>query len=78
MVKWLIETACEEFKENPGRPFIIAFMILLIIAAIFLALGNEFLANKFAEYAYYNLVLGVVLQLIAIIKEERRKSKVKK
>ncbi len=58
--------------ENWGAPFIVAFMILLITAAIYLAYGNEAKANKLAEYAYYNLVIGVLLQLVSLIKEERK------
>ena len=59
-------------KENPGAPFIIGFMIELIAAAISLSLGYEDLANDFAEIAYYFLVIGVILQLIAFVIEERR------
>jgi len=56
------------FMENWGAPFIITFMILLSSAAIYLTMGNESLANKLAEYAYYALVVGVILQLAAYIK----------
>jgi len=59
-------------KENWGAPFIIVFMILLIIAAGYLAIGNEGFANDIAVYAYYSLVIGVVLQLASYIKYERR------
>ena len=58
------------FLENWGAPFIITFMILLTTATAHLSLGNEPLANKLAEYAYYALVIGVILQLIAYIKYE--------
>ncbi|MCS7385828.1 MAG: hypothetical protein NDF55_03670 [archaeon GB-1867-005] len=61
------------FLENWGAPFIITFMILLITAAAYLALGNELTANKLAEYAYYNLVAGVLLQLAYFIREERKR-----
>jgi len=56
-----------------GAPFIIAFIILLIVCAGFLALGNGALANEVAVYAYYSLVVGVVLQLATFIRDERRK-----
>jgi len=56
-----------------GDPFIIAFIILLIVCAGILAFGNEALANEVAVYAYYSLVVGVVLQLAAFIRDERRK-----
>ena len=53
-------------KENPGAPPIMFFTILLLTVATTLALGNEKLANKFTEIAYYNLALGVTLQLIQV------------
>jgi uncharacterized membrane protein YbhN (UPF0104 family) len=60
------------FKENWGTPFIIAFMILLIIAAIYLSIGNEAYANEIAIYAYYALVIGVFLQLASYIKYAKK------
>jgi hypothetical protein len=56
-----------------GAPFIIVFMILLIVCAGLLAFGNEALANEVAVYAYYFLVVGVVLQLAAFIRDARGK-----
>jgi len=56
------------FRVNWGAPFIIVFMALLLAAAGFLSLGFEALANDVAVYAYYFLVLGVVLQLICYFK----------
>jgi|YelNatPaOPRAMG01_1025707.scaffolds.fasta_scaffold158617_2 predicted tellurium resistance membrane protein TerC len=55
-------------KENWGAPFIICFMILLMVAALFLAEGVELVANEIAVYAYYFLVAGVILQLICYLK----------
>ncbi|MHA1594146.1 MAG: hypothetical protein ACTSXX_05315 [Candidatus Baldrarchaeia archaeon] len=62
------------FKENLGAPFVMAFMALLITAAVFLAVGDEDFANTLAVYAYYNLVIGVVLQLVALVRSERGRS----
>ncbi|MEM2405815.1 MAG: hypothetical protein QXR05_11835, partial [Candidatus Methanomethylicia archaeon] len=56
------------FRVNWGAPFIIAFMILLVAAAYYLSLGFEGEANSIAVYAYYMLVLGVVLQLVCYLK----------
>ena len=56
-------------RENPGAVPVIAFMVLLIMAAAWLALGLEETANKAAELAYYFLVAGVALQLYATLKE---------
>jgi len=62
-------------KENWGAPFVIAFMILLIVAAVYLSLGIETTANDIATYAYYSLVIGVFLQLISYIRYERKENK---
>jgi len=56
------------FRENLGAPFIISFMALLIICAGLLIQGNSSLANDVAVYAYYLLVIGVVLQLASYLK----------
>ena len=45
---------------------ILLFMFLLISSAILLALGNEARANKLAELAYYNLVIGVVIEIYKV------------
>ncbi|MGQ9597769.1 MAG: hypothetical protein ACUVUS_10490, partial [Thermoproteota archaeon] len=55
-------------EENWGAPFIVVFMMLLMVAALFLASGLEGLANEVAVYAYYSLVIGVVLQFICYLK----------
>jgi len=65
----------EYFRGNWGAPFIVVFMVLLVVAAVFLGLGLEFLAERLAEFAYYFLVVGVVLQLVVVIKEERSEDK---
>ncbi|RUM46990.1 MAG: hypothetical protein DSY37_03865 [Hyperthermus sp.] len=46
--------------EMLGRGLVIAFMIVLLLAAVALAIGNEVFANQLAERAYYMLVAGVV------------------
>ena len=56
------------FRENWGAPFVIGFMVLLIVAAGSLAIGLGSLANEVAIYAYYALVAGVVLQLVCFLK----------
>jgi hypothetical protein len=63
------------FRENWGAPFIIGFMLLLMVAAASLSLGFEFLANEVAVYAYYALVAGVVLQLVCFLKYGERGGK---
>jgi len=65
----------EYFKTNWGAPFVIAFQVLLVSAAGYLAIGAETIANELAVYAYYSLVAGVILQLISYLKFEKRESK---
>lgn len=55
-------------KDNPGAPFVIGFQLLLLICAGLLIQGNSVMANEVAGYAYFLLVIGVVLQLIAYVK----------
>ena len=60
------------FRKNWGTPFILGFMLLLMVAATSLAVGLVFLANEVAVYAYYALVAGVVLQLVCFLKYGER------
>jgi len=60
-------------KENPGAPFIIAFIAMLITCSILVAYKRISSANKLAIYAFYSLVIGVALQLIASIRHKSRK-----
>ena len=55
-------------RENRGAPFIVGFMLLLMIAAGSLSVGLDVLANAVAVCAYYALVAGVVLQLVCFVK----------
>ena len=77
-IKFIIDPRIKEYlKENPGAPFIMGFMALLLSCAILLSTGHTPQANKTAEYAYYLLVIGVILQFISFIKEERNKQEEK-
>ncbi len=55
--------------ERVGKAFAVAFMILLVMAAVLLALNNEAYANLLAEYAYYSLVISVIFMIIVVAKE---------
>lgn len=59
-------------KENWGAPFIVGFMLLLMVAAASLSAGLAGLANAVAVYAYYALVVGVVLQLVCFLRYNKR------
>ncbi len=52
-----------------GIVLIALFMILLAAAAAMLLKGDEEQADRLAEYAYYFLVAGVVLELIKTLRE---------
>lgn len=56
------------FKDNPGAPFIVSFQLLLLVCAGLLIQGNSVVANEVAVYAYFLLVIGVVMQLIAYVR----------
>jgi len=55
-------------RENWGTPFIAGFMIILLVAAASMVTGSEALANELANYAYFALVVGVVLRLVYFLK----------
>lgn len=55
-----------------GQGAAVAFAILLALAAAALAFGNESVANRLAEEAYYSLVASVVSLLAATLLEERQ------
>ena len=71
ITKKRIEQTKQYLRENWGAPPIIAFMTLLTAAATQLSLGNQQQAEKLAEYAYYLLVAGVILQTISYIRYAR-------
>jgi len=66
---WLIRY----LKENPGAPSIILFQVMLITCAVLMAYGNEGAANELAIYAFYALVIGLVLQFVAFFRRGRRR-----
>jgi hypothetical protein len=63
-------------KENWGAPFVVGFMGLLMVAAVSLLMGFAVLANEVSVYAYYALVVGVVLQLVCFLKYRKGEGEV--
>jgi len=57
----------EYIEREPGAPFILVFVGLLVTATLFLCMNNDTFAEKLAEYAYYSLVAGILLQCIAVV-----------
>jgi hypothetical protein len=72
MFKRKFKIKIKYFKENWGSPFIFAFITMLMAAAGYLAVGLEAVANEIAVYAYYSLIIGVVLQFICYLKYGER------
>ena len=60
------------FRENPGAIFVVCFQALLLVCAGLLILGNSALANGVAVWAYFSLVIGVLLQLISFVRQGRK------
>ncbi len=44
-------------------------------AAVLLVLGNSPVANEVAVYAFYAIVIGVVLQIVIVAREERKRTR---
>jgi len=73
------------FRKYKGKRVLIPYdrfpiaiaLALLTIAAGMLVAGNEKLANDIAIMAYYLLALGVVLQIINYIREQRAERRAK-
>lgn len=59
-------------RENWGAPFIIAFMLLLAVAAASLSMRLVGFADEVAVYAYYALLVGIILQLACFLKYDKR------
>ena len=55
--------------ENWGSPFIAAFALILVIAAYLLP--TNLAAYSIAIYAFYALVIGVILQLVCFVKYKK-------
>jgi len=61
------------FIRNPGALFIIVFDALILTCAFLLIQGNP-LVDNVAVFAYCFLVVGVVLQVVAFLKDKRLRS----
>ena len=58
-------------KQNWGAPLVILFMLLLVVAALFLAIGLTFPAEVIGALAYFILVAGVILQFARFLKYDK-------
>lgn len=82
LIVFLLRFALKKYRGKGfaipyGRlPIGIALVLLATAAGVF-ASGNEPMANEVATMAYYLLVLGVLLQIINYIREQRAERRVK-
>jgi len=60
------------FKLDPRYPIGLA-LILLVVCAIVLSQGFEDYANRIAIYAYYGLVIGVLLMFVDYVRNANEK-----
>ena len=73
-IRFIVDPRIKTYlKKNPGAPFIMGFMTFLLSCAVLLSTGHTPQADKIAEYAYYLLVIGVIIQFVSFIKEGRTK-----
>lgn len=63
-------------RENWGSPFIVAFMVLLVGAAVCSLSNLSRLADAIAINAFYALLIGVLLQVVCFWKFRKKLSSV--
>jgi len=51
--------------ENPGSPFVLAFIVFLLTAAVYFSYGMSDISNELSEIAYFMILIGVVLQALS-------------
>ncbi len=49
------------YADKLGTAFVLAFVFLLLGAAVSFSYGNMNLANQLSEYAYFAILIGVIL-----------------
>jgi hypothetical protein len=76
LARMVPERARGYVRENWGAPFVVGFMALLMVAAVFLLMDFAVLANEVSVYAYYVLVVGVILQLVCFLKYRKGEGEV--
>jgi hypothetical protein len=74
MVKKIrIKLSRQRLRSDWGAYFIIGFIVILLIAVSFYINGSDQLAESIANYAYYALVIGVVLEILGYVIERQKK-----
>ena len=79
MISGLMKNEAAEVKEilqdKLGALLIIAFEILLVVAALLVLQGNWDIANRFGVYAFFVLVAGIVVQTARPVWARRKLAK---
>jgi hypothetical protein len=65
----------EILQDKLGALLIIAFEILLVVAALLVLQGNWDIANRFGVYAFFVLVAGIVVQTARPVWARRKLAK---
>lgn len=71
--KHIQEQIWQSIKSNWGFPFIASFLVFLLAAAVFSAVGWIQVAEVIAILAYFAIVVGVILELICFGKNRSKK-----
>ena len=59
-------------KQNWGAPFVIGFMLLLVVAAALLAIGLSVPAEVVGAFAYFSLAAGAILQFACYLRSKKK------
>ncbi len=62
-------------KNSASAPFILVFMAAMIIVAILLILDAEKAAEQLANVAYFSVVIGIGIEIYALIKNRNNLNK---
>ncbi len=62
--------------RGPGTPYICGFIVILLFCALLLLMGLEPVANQLAIIGYYLLVVGVVKEFWAFVKQRDKEETV--
>ena len=60
-------------EADKASIFVILFIVLLVLSALFLLLGLKIIAGQLANIAYFSLIIGVVLKMVDFIKKKHNK-----
>jgi hypothetical protein len=63
----------QRLRTDWGAYFIIGFIVILLIAIYFYISNSTMLAESIADYAYYSLVIGVILEIVGFARSRQKK-----